>query len=99
MDALIYSQQQWKDDNTPRMTIIPRKTILLPDEEIWEEGRITGNSLVKNIMKSDSIKIYIQGFLFMLKTFPYLASFDSITLKIDSSLSVFNNSLLAWICT
>ena len=63
----------------------------------WEEGWSTGNSLVKNIMKNDSIKIYIQGFLFMLKTLPYVASFDSITLKIDSSLSMFNNSLLAWL--
>ena len=38
MDALIYSQQQRKDDNTPRMTIIPRKTILLPEEEIGRKA-------------------------------------------------------------
>lgn len=63
MDALIYSQQQWKDDITPRMTIIPREDIT-PRGRNWEEGRSTGNSLVKSIMKSDSIKIYIQGFIY-----------------------------------
>ena len=38
MDALIYSQQQWKDDITPRMTIIPRKMILLPEEETGKKA-------------------------------------------------------------
>lgn len=53
--------------------IIPRKMILLPEEEI---GRVViGNSLTKvswsYIQHQD---LYICGFLFMLKTFPYLAS-------------------------